>query len=456
MKKLSLKLSLLCAVASFASVPSFAGNDDGVEDLKTLAARAVSKKWAQSNISLKDIYADLFETPSELFVPLFETLDLQICKKLYEEDKDKQILTPYLHKGIVLHLKKLGIEGCMKLYAEDKDQKFLTPFLREALEEEEVSLEKTRQKNIWCISHYAKGRKYIFLQGTFQEVVEGPFVSFSLRGSDFGKLTESEAQAFAQSPIKRLELFSPCLQNLEWFFPEANPSSDKPFFQYLRQLKLYKLSPMQGDEIVKFILQSPIVYGLTHFDLSESYCSPELVQTITQNPLCLNLTHLDLGNSLDKEGLKVLVECESFKKLTHLNLSKNKLNGKEFKALLQSKNFKSLQSLEVDCNEIDIEEFELCLDNLTHLSLSENRISDEGIKFLVQNPFNNLIYLNLRKNSISVDGFKTIAQGQNFKQLNILDLRHNVDYTTVESQRAVEEIKIGLPHLKKCILSSFE
>jgi len=426
MKNLSLKISLLCAVASFVSFPSFAGKTE-MEDLKTISARAISRKWSESNASPEEISSFLSQKiPAELIVPI---------------------------------LKPIGIQECMHLNEGVENQTFFTPFLRKAFEEHEIKID-TKVKDEWSASVLIQLRTVVLLKGTFQDVVEGPFVNLHFKGPIISKFSESEIETLVQSPIKRLSISNTLMPGtFQKLFLRGSPNLDKPCFKDLQQLELTStFIPFRNNslEFFEVLLESPYLRGLTHLTFRENYFYTESLKIFGENSFLQRLTHLDFILCTFQDGMSSFVQSAVVKNLTSLAVYRHpgeEMSILEFMAILQSKSFEKLRclllnSIRIDTNQlINHDQGVFTLENLTDLNLASCELGDEGIKFLVQIPFKQLNKLNLSSNKVGADGLKAITDhSENFEQLHYLDLRSNTCLFTLELD--IDSIKRKLPNLK--------
>ena len=425
MQKVSLKLSLFCAVASFASFSTFAGP---AAELKELASRAVVKKWAKQ--TPKEIRSDLARAPEELRGALLKLLPFQTLKQLDAEDRAQY-------------------ENDMEQYkasrSSSEPKRFLEPIL--IFENREVIIAQTEKKDKWYVKEDrfypveylgdpASGdfrgvphEKYALLMGTFQDIVNGPFRSLILFQPT--KLTQSERQTLAESPVKRVSIRGFGKGIFENLFIEQPSYAEKPFFQNLRQLEFERIFPSVSlVEIIELMRTRPYFQALTHLVFTDECLGRKEFEALARDSFFHHLIHLELTRSLFQDEIEPLTNSDFFNQLIHLKVSGNRKTGdvhglkaKQFKDILQRKGL-ALQYLDLSNNLINFDElmnyepFEVNLENLTYLNLAGNEIGDEGVKFFTQSPFpfKKLETLTLPvKGAIGKANFKAIKKSKNFQ-----------------------------------------
>ena len=272
---------------------------------------------------------------------------------------------------------------------------------------------------------------------------------------NFVKLGDSGVQALAKSrSIKQITRLTISGNKLGPESAQALGASES--LGKLQSLKLYKNKI--GDEGVKHLCESNKMPNLNSLRLAWNEIGPEGARYISESANLKSLTSLSLAeNKIGDEGLKYLGESTHLTGLEYLDIRKNGITDEGILNLSKSKDYVNLQSVDLSDNpitedgkkvlsrflvlnrirhhlnedktildlskigigDVECEAIGQCedLENLDKLYLELNRITDKGVRHLVESPYlKKLTLLSLDRNPIGDEGSETDRQFREFQR----------------------------------------
>jgi Ran GTPase-activating protein (RanGAP) involved in mRNA processing and transport len=205
-------------------------------------------------------------------------------------------------------------------------------------------------------------------------------------------------------------------RNVKYFFMRNNNGME------LKKLRMCT----RNHYIVEILSLCP---NITHLSLTDLYGCATAQSILPHNKDFIKLISIDLSyNDFQPEVAKIIAETESFKNITLLNLSGNKMsNGVQFLGL--SKNLENLTNLDLTRNEIhgsSLQPWEnlFYLTKLRVLKLSDNSLGKKGAFSLSKCPLSNLEKLYIDTNfsyaNGALAGMKAICESEHYKNLSVL------------------------------------
>jgi uncharacterized protein (TIGR02996 family) len=216
-----------------------------------------------------------------------------------------------------------------------------------------------------------------------------------------------------------------------------------------------------GDEGVARLIDSGILFGLNHLDLSYAQLTPRSGVLLGNASRMDSLTRLDLHfNELHEQGAAALARSASFPQLTDLDIGFNEIGDEGARAFAEpSCWFPKLQKLSLSHSFLEDETISIfaqsqLLRQLRHLELDFNRLHGTGVVTLAASPnAGQLRHLNLAHNALQPFAIRALANSQQLSQLRHLSLSRNS--ISAEGFRGLIE-GVGLANLENLIVSSAE
>ena len=239
--------------------------------------------------------------------------------------------------------------------------------------------------------------------------------------------------------------------------------------------KILPVTTLEGIKEDQSFTRPLHIVGPTPQQITEWTCMESVVvlqlETIEQfNAFIENaarfkrLTSLNLSkNRIGAEGAKALAASEHLRNLTSLNLSNNRIGAEGATALAESEHLRNLTSLALGYNFIeDAGATALAgaehLRNLTSLNLSGNSIGDEGVRALAASEhLRNLTSLNLMINlPIGDEGVTALAASEHLRNLTSLSLTGNyrIGDKGVKALAGAEHLRNHLTSLNLRLINS--
>jgi Ran GTPase-activating protein (RanGAP) involved in mRNA processing and transport len=209
----------------------------------------------------------------------------------------------------------------------------------------------------------------------------------------------------------------------------------------LRQLTCLDLTGLAyGEPVLRVLLSSPFVKGLTRLLFSDEDCQLSTAQVLARCSHLDRIKELDFlgfeAGELGDEGVAVLSACVHLHNLEHLDLRDNSLGPGAMRALAQSPHLKHIRSLYLGDghgtpNEVGPEgaRWLATSPNYSHLAvlhLDFNDIGNAGLGYLARSPsLLHLRSLSLVSNGLDGEGIQSLADDGVRWQMDKLDLSCN-------------------------------